>query len=341
MTPTAARKAPKHRLCRSAARSMPLIALVALSASATHAQAQAPSYPARPIRLIVPFPPGGGNDLLARAVGQRLSEMVGQQVVVDNRGGAGGLVGATLAATALPDGYTLLLASLGNLAVNPALHAKPPYDAVRDFAPISLVATSAFIVVVTPSLPANSIRELIALAKAKPGVLNYGSAGAGSSLHMTGEVFKQATGTNLVHVPYKGTGAAITELIAGQVQVMFSTAPPALAQVKAGKLRALAVTTAKRAAAAPELPTVAEAGVPGFDVSNWQGIVAPSHLPRPLIERLNRDINAVLNSPQMNDSLAIQGLEAAGGTPEQFAALIKREVIKYAAIIKAAGLRAE
>ncbi|MGH8619548.1 MAG: Bug family tripartite tricarboxylate transporter substrate binding protein [Burkholderiales bacterium] len=315
-------------------------AFVAVALPALPALAQQP-YPTKAVRLIVPFPPGGGNDILARAVGQRLSERLGQQVVVDNRGGAGGLVGATLAATALPDGYTLFLASLGNLAVNPALHEKPPYDPVRDFAPITLLATSSFIIVVTNSLPATSIKEFVALAKAKPGGLNYGSAGAGSSLHLTAEVFKQATGINLVHVPYKGTAPAITELIAGQVQVMFSTMPPALPQVKAGKLRALGVTTAKRAASAPDLPTVAEAGFAGFDVSNWQGMLGPAKLPRALVDKLNADLNAVLKTPQMIDTLAAQGLEAAGGTPEQFAALIKKEVAKYAAVIKAAGIKAE
>jgi tripartite-type tricarboxylate transporter receptor subunit TctC len=301
----------------------------------------AQQYPTKAVRLIVPFPPGGGNDILARAVGQRLSERLGQQVVVDNRGGAGGLVGATLAATALPDGYTIFLASLGNLAVNPALHEKPPYDPIKDFAPIVLLATSSFIIVVTNSLPATTIKEFVALAKAKPGGLNYGTAGAGSSLHLTAEIFKQATGTNIVHVPYKGTAPAITELIAGQVQVMFSTMPPALSQVRAGKLRGLGVTTAKRSAAAPDLPTVAEAGFAGFDVSNWQGMVGPAKLPRALVDKLNADLNAVLKTPQMIDTLAAQGLEAAGGTPEQFAALIKAEVAKYASVIKAAGIKAE
>jgi len=314
---------------------------LALGTSLAAFPAIAQQYPTKAVRLIVPFPPGGGNDILARAVGQRLSERLGQQVVVDNRGGAGGLVGATLAATALPDGYTLFLASLGNLAVNPALHEKPPYDPIRDFAPITLLATSSFIIVVTNSLPATSIKEFVALAKAKPGSLNYGSAGAGSSLHLTAEIFRQATGINIVHVPYKGTAPAITELIAGQVQVMFSTMPPALSQVRAGKLRGLGVTTAKRAAAAPELPTVAEAGFPGFDVSNWQGMVGPAKLPRALVDRLNADLNAVLKTPQMVDTLAAQGLEAAGGTPQQFAALIKTEVAKYAAVIKAAGIKAE
>ncbi len=312
-----------------------------LGASLAAPAAVAQPYPTKPVRLIVPFPPGGGNDILARAVGQRLSERLGQQVVVDNRGGAGGLVGATLAATALPDGYTLFVASLGNLAVNPALHEKPPYDPIKDFAPITLLATSSFIIVVTNSLPATSIKEFVALAKAKPGSLNYGSAGAGSSLHLTAEIFKQATGTNIVHVPYKGTAPAITELIAGQVQVMFSTMPPALSQVRAGKLRGLGVTTAKRSAAAPDLPTVAEAGFAGFDVANWQGMVGPAKLPRTLVDKLNADLNAVLKTQQMVDTLAAQGLEAAGGTPEQFAALIKTEVAKYASVIKAAGIKAE
>ena len=320
-----------------------LLAAVLLATHETHAQRSSPAhaYPDRPLRLIVPFPPGGGNDILARAVGQRLAESIGQQVVVDNRGGAGGIVGAELAAKSVPDGYTLLLGSLGSLAHNPALRPQLPYDPVRDFSPVTLLANSAFILVVNPSLPAKSVGEFIALAKAKPGSLNYASAGQGSSLHMTGEIFKATTGVDIVHVAYKGTAPALTELMAGQVQASFSTMPPALPHVKTGKLRALAVTTAKRALAAPDVPTVAEAGVPGFQVSNWQGIVAPSKTPAAIIEKLNRDMLATLKLPAMMDLLNAQGLEPAGGTPAQFSALIESEIAKYKAVVKTAGIRAD
>jgi tripartite-type tricarboxylate transporter receptor subunit TctC len=293
------------------------------------------------VRLIVPFPPGGGNDILARTVGNRLSEVLGQQIVVDNRGGAGGLIGAQVAATAVPDGYTLFLGSVGNLAHNPALKSDLPYNPVRDFAAVSLLATSAFIVAVHPSVAAKSIKDLIALAKASPGKLNYASAGPGSSLHMTAEIFKHATATDIVHVPYKGTGPALTDLVSGRVQLIFSTMPPALPHVKSGKLRALAVTTLKRATAAPEVPTVAESGVPGFDASNWQGLVAPMRTPRPILQKLNRDVLATLNLPGMSEALANQGLEPAGGTPEQFSELIKREVARYTKLVKAANIRVE
>ncbi len=318
-----------------------LLGAALLAAHESHAQPPSAShaYPDRPLRLIVPFPPGGGNDILARAVGQRLAESIGQQVVVDNRGGAGGIVGAELAAKSVPDGYTLLLGSLGSLAHNPALRPQLPYDPVRDFSPVTLLANSAFILVVNPSLPAKSVGEFIALAKAKPGSLNYASAGQGSSLHMTAEIFKATTGVDIVHVAYKGTAPALTELIAGQVQASFSTMPPALPHVKTGKLRALAVTTAKRALAAPDVPTVAEAGVPGFQVSNWQGIVAPSKTPAAIVETLNRDLLATLKLPAMMDLLNAQGLEPAGGTPAQFSALIKSEVAKYRAVVKTAGIR--
>ena len=322
-----------------------LLAMAAISvATPIFAQAQqrdAKPYPFRPVRLIVPFPPGGGNDILARAVGQRLSEVIGQQVVVDNRGGAGGVIGATTAATAAPDGYTLFLGSLGSLAHNPALKENLPYQPVRDFAPITLLATSAMLLAVNPAVPAKSVKELIALAKASPGKLNYASAGSGSSLHMTGEVFKHATGTDIVHVPYKGTGPAMTELLGGRVELIFSTMPPVLPHVKSGRLRALGVTSPARAAAAPDVPTVAEAGVPGFEVSNWQGILAPSKTSPAIVRKLNADLHTTLRLPGMAETLASQGLESAAGTPERFGALIKVEITKYTQVVKAAGLRPE
>ena len=318
---------------------MSCFVLAAIGVLSGNAGAQ--DYPNKPLRLIVPFPPGGGNDILARSVGQRLAETIGQQVIVDNRGGAGGLIGAELAAKAVPDGYTIFLASIGNLAFMPALHAKLPYDPVRDFAPLTLLATSAFIMVVNPSLPAKSVKELIALARAKPGQLNYGSSGQGSSLHLTGEIFKLATGADLVHVPYKGSAPALTDLIAGQVQILFGTMPPTLPHVKSGKLRALGVSGAKRSVAAPEVPTIAEAGVPGFEVLNWYGIVAPSKTPAAIVQRLNGELVKTLKAPEMIESLGTQGLEAAGGTPERFGVFIKSEMAKYAKVIKAAGIRAE
>lgn len=318
------------------------VLLVVLAAAAdVSAQNPAGGFPTKPLRLIVPFPPGGGNDTLARVVGQRMSEVVGQQIVVDNRGGAGGVIGATMAAAAAPDGYTLFLGSLGNLAHNPALKADLSYSPLRDFAPISLLANSSFILAVHPGVAAKSVRELIALAKASPGKLNYASAGNGSSLHMTAELFKYATGTDMLHVPYKGTGPAITDLIGGRVQLIFSTMPPALPHVKSGKLRALGVTTAKRVAAAPDVPTVAEAGVAGFDVSNWQGMLAPARTPGAIVGKLNRDVLATLKLPGMAEALAVQGLESAGSTSERFGALIKSEIFKYTQVVKAAGIKVD
>ncbi len=302
-----------------------------------HAQT---AYPDRPLRLIVPFPPGGGNDILARAVGQRLAESIGQQVIVDNRGGAGGMVGGQIAATADPNGYTLFLGSLGSLAHNPALRPNNPYYPPRDFAAVSLLATSAFILVAHPAAPA-SVKELLVAARAKPGVLNYGSAGIGSSLHLTGELFKHATSVNLVHVAYKGTAPAITELMAGQVQIMFSTMPPALPQVKAGKLRALGVTSDKRAKVVPDTPTIQEAGVAGFAVENWQGIVVPAKTPAAIIEHLRREITKVLAQPAMINVLSTQGLDAASATPAAFDQRIRSEIDKWRKLVQAAKIRVE
>lgn len=298
-------------------------------------------FPAKPLRLIVPFPPGGGNDTLARAVGQRMSEVIGRQIVVDNRGGAGGVIGATMAAGAAPDGYTLFLGSLGNLAHNPALKADLSYSPPRDFAPISMLATSSFMLAIHPEVAAKSVRDLIALARASPGKLNYASAGTGSSLHMTAELFKYVTATDMLHVPYKGTGPAITDLLGGRVQLIFSTMPPALPHVKSGKLRALGVTSAKRVTVVPDVPTVAEAGVAGFDVSNWQGILAPAGTPAAITGKLNRDVLAALKLPGMSEALAAQGLESAGSTSEQFGTLIKAEITKYTQLVKAAGIKVD
>ena len=316
-------------------------ALCALGAvSVVPAHAQAPGYPSRPLRLVVPFPPGGGNDILARAVGARLTEVVGQQVIVDNRPGAGGMLGAQIAATADPDGYTLFLGSVGNLAHNPALRPKLPYDPLRDFAPVSLLATSPFMVVVYPQLPAKSLKELIALAKAKPGQLNMGSAGIASSLHLTGELFEHTTGVDFTHIPFKGTAPAMTELMTGQIHVIFSTMPPALAQVKAGKVRALAVTGPKRSPAAPDVPTAIEQGVQ-FEVLNWQGLLVPSKTPAALVAALNKHAHAALARPGMDKTLAAQGLDAAPSTPEAFRKLIADEIVRWRKLVQAANIKAE
>jgi tripartite-type tricarboxylate transporter receptor subunit TctC len=320
--------------------------MIALTAAAlvlgisTTLTAQA-NYPTRPMRLIVPFPPGGGNDILARAIGQRLAEVTGQAVVIENRAGAGGEIGATVVAQAAPDGYTMMLGSIGNLAHNPALKPNLSYNPVRDYAPVTLLATSAFIVVVNPSLPVKNIKELIALAKAKPGTINYCTPGQGSSFHMTTELFKYATGTDMVHVPYKGSAPALIELIAGQTQLSFSTMPPALPHVKTGKLRAIAVTSAKRAAVLPDLPTVSESGVPGFEVENWQGVVVPKQTPQAIVQKLNRDLITAMKRPGMVEVLSAQGLEAATTTTEAFGELIRSEIAQYTKVAKAANIKVD
>jgi tripartite-type tricarboxylate transporter receptor subunit TctC len=313
----------------------------ACAAGSVHAATGVDAYPDHPVRVIVPFPPGGGNDILARAMAARLSESLRQQFVVDNRGGAGGLIGGQLAATADPDGYTLFLGSMGGLAHNPALRPNLPYNPARDFAGVTLLATSPFILVVYPAVPANSVQELIALAKAKPGSLNYGSAGVASSLHMTGELFKYVTKINIVHVAYKGTAPALTDLLAGQVQMVFSTMPPPLPFVKNGKLKALGVTTAKRSKAAPEVPTIAESGVSGFEVQNWQGIVVPAKTPRAIVERLNREMVKILAQPSLIEVFGTQGLDPVGNKPGEFDKLIRAEIEKWTALVKAAGIKVD
>ncbi len=318
-----------------------LMTALACGATSARAATAADTYPDRPVRIIVPFPAGGGNDILARAMASRLSESMHQQFVVDNRGGAGGLIGGQLAATADPDGYTLFLGSMGGLAHNPALRPNLPYNPARDFAGVTLLATSPFILVVYPGVPANNVQELIALAKAKPGALNYGSAGVASSLHMTGELFKHVTKINIVHVAYKGTAPALTDLLAGQVQMVFSTMPPPLPFVKSGKLKALGVTTAKRSKAAPEVPTIAESGVPGFEVQNWQGIVVPAKTPRPIVDRLNREMVKILQQPSLVEVFGTQGLDPVGNTPAQFDKLIRAEIEKWTALVKAAGIKVD
>jgi tripartite-type tricarboxylate transporter receptor subunit TctC len=309
---------------------------IALIVSATGG-VMAADYPTKPIRLVVPFPPGGTTDILARAVAQKLSEAWNEQVVVDNRPGAGGNIGADLVAKAAPDGYTLVMGTVGTHAINPNLYAKMPYDHVKDFAPVILVAGVPNVLVVNPSLPVHSVKELIDYAKANPGKLNFASSGNGTSIHLSGELFKTMAGVQMTHVPYKGSAPALSDLMGGQVQLMFDNLPSSLGLIKAGKLRALAVTSASRAAALPDVPTIAESGLPGFEASSWFGILAPAGTPHEVVAKLNGAVAAWLATPEAKEKLLAQGAIAAGGTPEAFAKHIDSETAKWAKVVKASG----
>ena len=314
-----------------------LCALAAFPAS----PAQAQEYPARSVRLIIPFAPGGSNDILGRLIAARLTETLGQQVVPDNRPGAGGSIGAEVAAKSPPDGYTIVIGHIGTLAVNPTLYRKLAYNPVSDFQPISLLAKVPNIMVVHPSVPAKSVKELIALARAQPGALVYGSGGNGGAGHLATEYFKLMAKVVITHVPYKGTGPAIVDLLSGQTQLVFAGVPGISAQVRAGRLRALGVSTTRRLAVFPDVPTIAEAGVPGYEATQWYGVLAPAGTPRPVVERLNREIVGVLKTKQMQDRLAADGSEPYASTPEEFAAYIKSEIARWAPVIKAAGIRVD
>ena len=292
-------------------------------------------------RFVVGFTPGGPSDILARALAAKLSETRRQPVVVENRPGAGGNLAAEVVAKSAPDGNTWLLGNNSILATNAALYGHLPFDPVKDFAPVALVAVQPNILVVHPSVPATTVTELIAYAKAHAGRLNYASSGAGAAAHLSGELFKAMTGVDMVHVPYKGAQPALTDVIAGQCQLMFATSASVLPYVKAGRLRALAVTTAQRSPSLPELPTVAEAGVPGFESITWHGVVVPSATPAPIVERLNRDINAALRDAELRARLEGLGAEIAGGTPQQFAAYIAREIPKWTKVVRDSGAKAE
>jgi tripartite-type tricarboxylate transporter receptor subunit TctC len=296
-------------------------------------------YPSKPIRLIVPLAPAGGMDTIARGIALKLTDSLGQTVVVDNRGGGGGSIGAELVAHAAPDGYTLLMMSA--TGVIHTIMYKAQYDAVRDFAAVSQVTTQPYVIVVTLSIPPKSVTELVAYAKSNPGKLSYSSSGNGSLIHLTGELFKSVTGIDMVHIPYKGIAASYPDLIAGQIQLTFASIISALPMIRAQRLRALAVTSAQRAKALSELPTVAESGVPGFAVTQWYGVQAPAGTPRPIVERLNREIVRTLQLADVLSRLANDGAEAAGSTPQQFADHIKTEHAKWARIIKQAGIRGE
>lgn len=303
--------------------------------------AHAQEWPTKSIRLIVPFPPGGGTDIISRFIGQKLSERLGQSVVIDNRPGAGGNIGTAMAAKAPADGYTLLMDPGSTITVNPSLYSNLQFDSVKDFAPVSLIAVNPYVVVVNPSVPANSIKELIALAKAKPGQLTFASSGAGQTTHMAGELFMLDTGVLLLHVPYKGGGPAIVDTMGGQTSMLFGNMGSVLPYIKAGKLRALAVTTSTRFAPLPDVPTVAESGVPGYDISEWLGLFAPAGTPNEIVDRLHKEVVAILKSPGVAEKLSAEGFEPVGSAPAEFAAFIREDIAKWAKVVKQANIRIE
>ena len=322
-------------------RFLALAPLALLVAFGTPTAAAAQGFPSKPVRLVVPFPAGGPLDATGRLIAQRLSEAWGQSVVVDNRPGAGGNIGADLVAKSAPDGYTVVMGALSTHAVNPHLYTKMPYDALKDFAPITNVAITPNVLVINPSLPVNSVRELIGYAKANPGKLSFGSGSNGSAGHLAGELLKLDTGIDMVHVPFKGAAPATQALLAGDTQLMFDNLANATPQVKAGRLKALAVTTAQRSRLAPDLPTMAEAGVPGFDISTWFGLLAPAGTPRDIVAKWNADVVRILNTPDVREKLLAQGAEPAPSTPEQFAQFIAQEYAKYGKIVKASGAKVD
>jgi tripartite-type tricarboxylate transporter receptor subunit TctC len=312
-----------------------LLVGAALVAGAAHAQ----NYPVKAIRLVVPQPPGGGNDVIARMISQKLSVALKQQIAVDNRAGAVGLIGADVAAHSPADGYTLLLGNVATLAIIPNVQKKMPYDALKDFAPVSLIASAPLLVVVHPSVPVHSIKQLVALARAKPGQLNYASNGVGSSTHLATEMFKMMTKTDLVHVPYKGLGPATTDLLSGQIQLMFSSAVAMMPHVQAKRLRAIAMTGAKRSTAIPDIPTVAESGVPDYESGSWYGILAPTGTPREIIDLLNREIVAAVRSADITDRLVAEAVIPVGNSPAEFAAHIQKEYARIGNVIRSSGAK--
>jgi tripartite-type tricarboxylate transporter receptor subunit TctC len=315
--------------------------LLALALMGCSLALNAQTYPSKPVRLIVPFPPGGGTDLVARSAGQKLSDMMGQQFLIDNRGGGGGVIGTEAVAKAPPDGYTLLLGTGSGLILNPLLGEKLPYDAFKDFLPVSLLGIAPTILVVNNTVPAKSVKELVALARSQPGKLNYASGGPGSPIHLASELLKSMTKTYIVHIPYKGTGPAMTDLLADQVQMMFTTIPGALPFMKAGKIRALAVGSARRSAAVPDVPTVSEAGVTGFEAVSWYGLFAPDKTPRDIINRLSEQTRKALSDQEVVQRLASQGAEAQASTPEELAKFMTEEHRRWEKVIKEANIKLE
>jgi tripartite-type tricarboxylate transporter receptor subunit TctC len=317
-----------------------LLALLLLSLAHPVA-AQSGPYPSRPVRIVVTVPPGGAADFIARTVGSKLSEALAQAVLVENRAGASGTIAADAVAKAAPDGYTLLQNSITTHGVAPLIFAKLPYDSFKDFAPITLLSQIPLIMAVNAEVPASSVKDFVALAKAKPGSLSFASSGAGGAPHLTGELFKSVTGTDLVHVPYKGSGPAVTDLVAGRVQLMFDGAPSLLAHVKSGKLRVLAAASPERNPLAPDVPTFAELGYPGIEVALWYGLMAPAGTPRAIVDRLNAELAKVLALPDIRERFAAQGAAATPTTPEQFAQFMRREIARWEPVVKRAGVKAE
>jgi tripartite-type tricarboxylate transporter receptor subunit TctC len=319
-----------------------LAAAGALFALATSAFGQgASNYPSKPIRIVVPLAPGGTSDVLARAIGQKLNELWKQPVVVDNKPGAGGNIGAELVAKADPDGYTLLLLDVGTLTISPAIYPKLGYDPIKDLAPITMVAVSPHALVVHPSVPANSVKELIAWAKANPGKINFASAGNGTAVHLAGEQFKLMTGIDMVHVPYKGGAQALTGLVGGEVNMTLNGLLATLPHIKSGKIKALAIASKTRSTALPDLPTVSEAGVPGFQSGSWQGLLTAGATPKDIVAKLNKAVVEVLNSPELKERMAAQGADVVGDSPEQFGTFLRDEKVRWAKIVKDSGVKVE
>lgn len=318
---------------RAAARSFVVVFLACIAGPSLYAQ----GYPVRPVRVVVPYPPGGTADLLARLVGQKLSETLGRSFIIDNRGGAGGNIAGEMVAKSAPDGYTLLLANAPVLAVNPSLYSKLPFDPIKDFAPVCMIANVPLLLIIHPSLPVHSVKELIAFAQARPGKVNYASAGGGSTTFLATELFKTMAKVDLVAIPYKGSGPALAALVSGEVPIMFELFPTAFGFVKSDKVRALAVTSPQRSSLMPQLPTVAETGLPGYEVASWFGLAAPAGTPQDIIARLNEDVGKMLSAPEMRERFASLGAEPHAMTPQQFARLIPAEITKWAKVVKESG----
>ena len=317
--------------------------MIAAAVWALHAQsaaAAAADFPSRPIRLIVPNAAGGSTDLVARTVAQKVSESIGQQVIVDNRPGSGGIIGTEMVARAAPDGHTLVMATIGSVAISPHLHAKIGYDPIKDFTPVTQLAAAAYMLLTHPAVPARSVKELVALAKAKPGQINYASAGSGTGSHLAAELFKAVAQVNIVHVPYKGGTPGLVDLIAGNVQMFFNGIPSSIPHVKAGRVRAHAVTTPSRSPAVPDLPTIAEAGYPGAESTSWTGVLAPAGTPAPIIAKLNAEFVKVVQHPEVKARLSADGAVPVGSTPAQFAQYIRAELVKWGKVVKISGATA-
>ncbi len=317
-----------------------LIIIFGLIAALPESAALAQTYPSKPVKLVVTYPPGGSSDLMARVLAQKLTEVWGQQVIVENRPGAAGLIGMQYAASQAPDGYSFVIGNLGPTAVNPIL-SKVPYDVGRDFIPVSLIATGPNILVVNPNTPVKTLGELIAFARANPGKLNFGSSGPGSVAQLSGEMFKNLAKVDIVHIGYKGGILSVQDLIAGHVQIVFSDALPVMSYIRSGRLRAIAVTSPERSPLVPDLPTCVESGLPGLVAVNWWGVLLPAGTPKPIVEKFHADLVKVMRDPGVKEKFALMGVDAVSSSPEQFAAYIKSETVKYAKLIKEAGIQAE